>query len=105
MSGQTSLLAKVNGFLRIEAGDTTTLPLIQAAKAYLENAGVLEPEAIEESDLVEESELWDDAENPLMLYELAVAIYVCTVFNGGEGKLQAAMTAIILQIKDYGGEY
>ena len=40
----------------------------------------------------------------LELYDLAVTLYVNVLYNGADDKsLEAAMTSIILQIKDYGG--
>jgi hypothetical protein len=38
------------------------------------------------------------------LYELAVSLYVGMIYDGDEkSKLDRAMTAIILQLKDYSG--
>ncbi len=94
MSDTIVLEQKVKDFLRIEGEDRVLSPLISAAIAYLENAGVEEPELDSGST----------TSPALALYELAVILYVNAIYSGGENKLGAAMTAIMLQIKDYGSE-
>ena len=87
-----TLLDKVKQYTRAGDGDDLLLiSLISAAKEYLKNAGVVEPPIPEE-------------DGPLSLYELAIALYVNMIYNGGkETLLDQAMTAIILQIKTYKG--
>ncbi len=87
------LLDKVKEYVRAgEGDDLILLSLISAAKQYLYNAGVSEPKSPEEY-------------GPLSLYELAVILYVNMLYNGGkETLLDKAMTAIILQIKQYNEE-
>ena len=113
------MLDKVKRYLRIMGdGDNLLLvSLIQGAKQYLHNAGVVEPEPDPESEPEEpDGEEGEDGEgeepepepvldaSPRALYELAVTLYVNMLCNGAtEDSLDRAMTAIILQIKDYGG--
>ena len=69
----------------------SSLPLFPQRSSTLLNAGVREPD--EEAD-----------DGKLSLCELAVSLYVSLVYDGDDkGKIDRAMTAIILQIKDYGG--
>jgi uncharacterized phage protein (predicted DNA packaging) len=97
MPGMT-LLDKVKQHLRVDGSEADVLlaSLVSAAKQYLLNAGVHEPELSDDDE---------EANNgKLSLYELAVALYVSMIFDGDDkGKLDRAMTAIILQIKDYSG--
>jgi uncharacterized phage protein (predicted DNA packaging) len=96
MPGMT-LLDKVKQHLRVDGSEADVLlaSLVSAAKQYLLNAGVHEPEAGGEEE---------PGNGKLSLYELAVALYVSMIFDGDDkGKLDRAMTAIILQIKDYSG--
>jgi len=81
-----ALLTKVEDFLRVESGDPTVPPIIDAAIGWLANAGAARP----------------DGTDPLKLaqYELAVTIYVNTIFSGGESKLEAAMTSIVYQLRN-----
>lgn len=81
VASDARLEAKVSDFLRIGVDDPTLKPLIAAARVYLSNAGVIEPED----------------EDPL--YDLAVTLYVNTIYSGGEDKLQDAMTSMILQLR------
>ena len=93
MPGMT-LLDKVKLHLRIDgSGDDVLLAsLVSAAKQYLLNAGVREPNVEEEGN------------GKLSLYELAVSLYLGMIYDGDEkSKLDRAMTAIILQLKDYSG--
>lgn len=96
------LLELVRQYVRAgSADDALLVPLISAAKQYLLNAGVPEP-IVEEPEPPEEP---TPASGELSLYELAVTLYVNTIYNGGNEKvLEQAMTGIILQIKTYGGE-
>lgn len=90
MPGMT-MLDKVKSHLRVDGSedDIFLASLIYAAKQYLLNAGVYEPE---------------NGNSKLSLYELAVTLYVSIIFDGDDkSKLDRAMTAIILQIKDYSG--
>ncbi|NMA24755.1 MAG: phage gp6-like head-tail connector protein [Clostridiales bacterium] len=92
MPGMT-LLNSIKRYLSVDGSEDDMLlaSLISAAKQYLLNAGVREPD--EEAD-----------DGKLSLYELAVSLYVSLVYDGDDkGKIDRAMTAIILQIKDYGG--
>lgn len=94
------MLDKVKHYLRIDGGDDDQLivPLISAAKQYMLNAGVTEPEPPDGGEGEEPS---TDA-NELSLYELAVMLYVNTIYTGGgEIALSKAMDGIILQIKDW----
>jgi hypothetical protein len=86
-----TLLDRVKEYVRAgEGDDLLLLSLISAAKQYLSNAGVPEPPAEEEA---------------VALYELAVVLFVNMIYNGGkETWLDKAMTAIILQIKQYNEE-
>jgi hypothetical protein len=86
-----TLLDRVKEYVRAgEGDDLLLLSLISAAKQYLSNAGVPEPPAEEEA---------------VALYELAVVLFVNMIYNGGkETLLDKAMTAIILQIKQYNEE-
>lgn len=93
MPGMT-MLDKVKSHLRVDGSedDMFLASLISAAKQYLLNAGVHEPEVDESGN------------GKLSLYELAVTLYVSIIFDGDDkSKLDRAMTAIILQIKDYSG--
>ena len=102
-----ALLDKVKEYVRAgEGDDPILLSLISAAKQYLYNAGVSEPTA----SVVSSSNEYDSGQEytlpqeygPLSLYELAVVLYVNMLYNGGkETLLDKAMTAIILQIKEY----
>lgn len=85
------LVQKVKDFLRV-SDDDTLQPLILAAEAYLANAGVMPPEE-------GEGDVWMKIR---ALYELAITLYVSLVYSGGGSNLEPAMTAIILQIKNYG---
>lgn len=82
-------LEEVKGFLRIDGGeeDTILALLLSAAKEYLANAGVPEPE--ESSDGA--------------LYKLAVMVYI-SFFNenrdpGAKIEMYKPLTSIILQLK------
>lgn len=107
-----ALLDKVKEYVRAgEGDDPILLSLISAAKQYLYNAGVSEPESPVVSPLNENE--YDSGQEytlpqeygPLSLYELAVILYVNMLYNGGkETLLDKAMTAIILQIKQYNEE-
>ena len=93
MPGMT-LLNSIKRYLRVDGSEDDMLlaSLISAAKQYLLNAGVSEPEAGEVGD------------GKLSLYELAVSLYVSMIYDGDDkSKLDRAMTAIILQLKDYSG--
>ena len=110
-----TLLEKVKQYLRVNGGDSDVLiaSLISAAKQYLLNSGVEEPETLENGELEEpgEGEIEDgegeeepptDAD-PLALYELAVVLYVNILYHGGsEDILTKAMDSVILQIKNWG---
>ena len=74
----------------MERQDTSVLPLVRAACGYLKNAGVTVPDGADQGQAAQ--------------YDLAVALYVSTVYNGGEEKLERSMNGIIQQIRDYGGE-
>jgi len=88
--GENQLLSKVKNFLRVgDEDDALLVPLISAAKQYLLNAGVEDPENTEEGD------------GEQSLYELAVILYCHKIYYGNEDGLDRAMTGIILQIKDY----
>ncbi len=96
------MLNAVKRYLRIvgDQDDVLLVSLIQAAKQYLLNAGVAEPE---EPDDGEPKPVY--GASPRALYQLAVTLYVNMLYNGApEDSLERAMTAIILQMKDYGGE-
>ena len=82
------LVYRANRFLRLEDDDPTVIPLVLAAKQYLENAGVADPR--DEST---------PAEGAVAQYELLVCLYVSTVYSGGESKLDVAMTSHILQMR------
>lgn len=77
------LRKKVSEFLRIPVSDPNLDTLIDAALEYLENAGVTAPE---EGD---KANLWD----------LAVTLYVNTIWSGGEDKLGDAMVGIVHQLR------
>ena len=63
--------------------------LILAAEQYLNNAGVVAPAAPEKQ----------------ALYQVAVATHAKIIHDGDpKGDLGRALTSIILQMKDYGGE-
>jgi hypothetical protein len=82
---EAALIYRVTNFLRLEATDPTIPPLVDAAIAYLENAGVTRPA--------------DSEGKQVALYELAVTLYVNTIFSDGEDKLEDAMTSIVWQLK------
>lgn len=88
-----TLLDKVKSYVRLSGSEDDMLlaSLISAAKQYLLNAGVQEP-----------PETGGGSEGPGDLYDLAVSLYVSLIFDGADEKLDRAMTAIILQIKNYG---
>ena len=124
------MLSMVKRYLRIDGDqdDALLVPLIAAAKQYLLNAGVVEPEEPpsgngedgepedgepedgegedgEGEDGEPEPEPIPELDGPTALYRTAVCLYVNMLYNGLSDKaLDAAMTAIILQIKKYGGE-
>lgn len=104
------LLDKVKYYVRAGEGDEDEIlliSLISAAKQYLANAGVQEPEQPEAPEEEEEHDehgefTLPEEDGELSLYELAVALYVNMIYNGGNEKLlDQAMTGIILQIKGY----
>ena len=82
------LTYRVNRFLRLEDDDPTVLPLVLAAKQYLDGAGITDPR--------DDSAPQDAA---VAQYELAVCLYVSIVYSGGESKLDPAMTSVILQMR------
>lgn len=78
---------KIRQFLRIDAesdDESLLLSIIDAAKEYLVNAGVTEP--------TETSSL----------YDIAVTLYVNTIWNGGDedAELKKSLTGMIIQLKD-----
>ena len=91
---ENRLLDLVSMYVRAGSADNALLvPLISAAKQYLLNAGVAEPDVPEPEG---------EPSGELSLYELAVTLYVNMIYNGvSEKALDQAMTGIILQIKDY----
>ncbi len=102
-----TLLDKVKQYTRAGDGDDLLLiSLISAAKEYLKNAGVVEPPIPDVPDDYGSGKEYvlPEEDGPLLLYELAIALYVNMIYNGGkETLLDQAMTAIILQIKTYKG--
>lgn len=77
------LLKKVCDYLRVNSADPSIMPLITAAQQYLEGAGV--PAPVQGA--------------PTEQYDLAVILYVNTIYNGGEDKLEGAMTSLVLQLR------
>jgi len=103
------LLDKVKEYVRAgEGDDPILLSLISAAKQYLYNAGVPEPTGpvvVPSNEDSGQEYTFPQEYGPLSLYELAVILYVNMLYNGGkETLLDKAMTAIILQIKQYNEE-
>ena len=89
-----SMLDQIKRYLRITGSEEDALlaSLTLAAKQYLTNAGVPAPDK-------------DTPEGEAELYTLAATLYVSLMHEGVENKaLNAAMTSIILQIKDHGGD-
>jgi len=80
------LLRRVQEFLRLEDNDPTVWMLVGAAKAYVAGAGVTRPDPAEDEEKTAQ-------------YDLAVSLYVSIIFSGGESKLDAAMTAVLLQLR------
>lgn len=88
------MLEQIKRYLRITGSEEDILltSLILAAKQYLANAGVPAPDQGTPEGVAE-------------LYTLAVTLYVSMMYEGVENKaLEAAMTSIILQIRNYGGD-
>ncbi len=84
-SDDALLVDRVRRFLRVESSDPTILALVLAAKAYIEGAGVTRPDASDDGATA--------------LYDLAVCCYVSTIYGGGEGGLEDAMTSMLLQMR------
>ena len=88
------MLEHIKRYLRITGSEEDALlaSLSLAAQQYLANAGVPAPDQGTPEGVAE-------------LYTLAVTLYVSMMYEGVENKaLEAAMTSIILQIRNYGGD-
>jgi hypothetical protein len=99
-------LETVKRYLRINGSgeDTLLTSLSLAAKQYLLNAGVKPPIPPTEATYFSGGATVEEAayKQELELYDLAVTLYVNMLYNGADDKsLEAAMTSIILQIKDW----
>ena len=79
------LVLRTRHFLRLDASDPVVPALVAAAVTYINNAGVTAPEPTDEGATA--------------LYELAVSLYVSTIYSGGESKLGDAMTSVLLQLR------
>jgi hypothetical protein len=79
------LVLRTRHFLRLDASDPVVPALVAAAQTFITNAGVSAPDPTDEGATA--------------LYELAVSLYVSTIYSGGEGKLEPAMTSVLLQLR------